>query len=165
MIHIKNLKETENPIAKTLLAILENTLPLVEDSFYESTIYGSKADYNKNVFQVKQAFMSNFGKQLVNTPLTFVRDNNGAVWSATAGQGIVTGVMLFHYVTKQPLFLATIDKDADGYKYESAKYNEKTKTFDSLTSKNKAAASIKELSDFLKDSVGKDIATFITQQR
>lgn len=159
MNYIKNLKETENPIAKTLLAILENTLPLVEDSFYESTVYGSKADYIKNVFEVKQAFSSNFGKQLVETPLTFVRDNNGSVWSATAGQGIVTGVMLFHYVTKQPLFLATIDKDGNDYKYESAKYNQTTKVFDTLPSKNKAAASISELSDFVRDNVAKDITT------
>ena len=158
---LNNLKEINNPIAETLLAILDNTLPAVEDSFYESTVFGSKEEYTKNVFQIKNAFLANFGKQLVETPLTFVRGNMGAVWSATAGQGIVTGVMLFHYVTKQPLFLVTIDKDSTKYKYESAKYNEETKTFDTLTSKSKAATSIQQLAVFVSDTVAKDIATFI----
>jgi hypothetical protein len=157
---ITNLTAINNPLAENLLALLNNTLPAVEESFYESTIFGSKSEYTKQVFQIKNAFVANFGKNLVETPLTFVRGNIGAVWSAVPGKGILTGVMLFHYITKQPLFLATVDQESAAYKYESAKYNRDTMEFDSLTSESHAATSIEELVEFISEKVSTDILTF-----
>ena len=159
---LTNLTDLANPLAEKLLAILDNKLPVVDDSFYESTVFGSKKEYANRIFQIKNAFLANFGKNLVETPLTFVRGNIGAVWAATPGQGIITGVMLFHYVTKQPLFLAVVDLESTTYKYESVKYNNETAEFDTLTSQAQAATSIDELAEFVSENVGNDISTFVT---
>lgn len=159
---IEVLKNIDNTIAKTLVSIVDQTLPAVEDAYYETTVYKSKQEYTKNQYQVRQAFTNHFTKELVETPLTFVRGNLGTVWNASAGTGITAGTVLIDYRTKNPLLLIVIDKNGTTYRYQSAKYNTTTNTYDQLTNKTKAAKSIEELAKFTSDNVAKDITTFIT---
>jgi hypothetical protein len=159
---LEQLKKSDNPLATTLVNIIENKLPAVEDSFYESTVFGSKAGYLADQFQTIQAVTNNFGKPLVETPLTYVRGNVGPVFTASPGQGITTGTVLFNYVTKKPLLLMVVDKDGTTYRYQSAKYNAETKTFNQLTNKTKAAKSVAELATLINTNIANDIATFVT---
>jgi hypothetical protein len=157
---MNKLKAIEDPIAETLVKIITNTLPQVEESFYEDTVFESQDGYRRNNFQLVNAFQSHFGKELVETPLTFVRGREGAVWTAPIGQGITTGVVLFDYITKTPLLLVVVDKDGTTYRYQSVKYNLNTKVYDPLTNKTKAVKSIKELTTLISDNVSNDIKSF-----
>jgi hypothetical protein len=159
---IDKLKAIDNPLAETLVKIVTNTLPSVEEGFYEGTIFESQDGYRRNSFQLVNGFQSHFGKELVETPLTFVRGREGAVWTASINQGITTGVVLFDYVTKTPLLLVVVDKDNSTYRYLSAKYNAETNTYDQLSNKTKAATKIADLTKLISDNVAKDIKTFET---
>jgi hypothetical protein len=157
---IDKLKAIDNPVAETLVKIVTNTLPQVEEGFYEGTVFGSQDNYKRNSFQLVNAFQKHFGKELVETPLTFVRGREGSVWTASFNQGITTGVVLFDYVAKTPLLLVVVDKDDSTYRYVSAKYNQETNTYEPLSNKTKAAKSIAELSKLISDNIAKDIKTF-----
>jgi hypothetical protein len=159
---IDKLKAIDNPLAETLVNIVTKALPSVEEGFYEGTIFESEEGYRRNSFQLVNAFQGHFGKELVETPLTFVRGREGAVWTAVAGQGIKTGVVLFDYISKTPLLLAVVDKDGTTYRYKSVKFDSETKSYTQLTNKTKAAKSISELAKLVSDNISADIKTFET---
>lgn len=157
---LENLKKVDSPLATTLLDIATDNLEVVQDSFYTSTVFESKDNYKKNSFQLSNAYQSCFNESLAKTDLAFVRGQGGPVFLAKPGKGMVTGVVLFHYVTKEPLLLVVVDKSSSSYVYQSVKYNTETKKFNALSNKSIGATTIKELTTFISDNLTSDIKTF-----
>ena len=158
---LSELKNIDNPMATKLVDLVNQNIPSVDDSTYETTVWESKENYGKKIGVLTSRLEGNFGKQLVETPLTFVRGQKGSVWSAQPGKGMTTGLVLFHYVTKTPLLLVLIDKETGGYSYKSLKLNSTTKQYESLTDETQSFTDFKDFIEFCGSKLSSDIETFV----
>jgi hypothetical protein len=158
---MSSLKNINNPISDGVLNLMTKNLASVEDSYYEETVWTSKENYSKLVGTLRTSLESNFGKQLVETPLTFLRGQHGSTFLADPGKGISCGTVLIDYIKKTPLLVVLIDKSTSGYSYKSLKFNNITKEYEILSDLNQDFSDLISFINFCNNSLSSDIETFI----
>ena len=162
-IAINNLEAIDNQIAKDLLSVFKGEQSKVEEGFYESTIFTSQAGYNSTMAIFNSKMISSVNRKLVETPLVFVRGNCTGVWSSSIGQGVAFGFTLVDYVTKKPLIVCTITKNADKFDYKSITWDKETGAYIDGISSSKKCNDTNELLKFVSEKINLDIDKFLTK--
>jgi hypothetical protein len=158
---INNLEGVDNKIAKDLLSVFKSEQSKVEEGFYESTIFGSQAEYSSTMSIFNSKMISSVNRKLVETPLVFVRGNCTGVWSSSIGQGVAFGFTLVDYVTKKPLIVCTITKNADKFDYKSITWDKETSVYIDGIISSKKCKDTNELLQMVTEKMNLDIDKFL----
>ena len=160
---INDLQGIDNQIAKDLLSIFKGEQPKVEEGFYESTIFGSQVGYNSAMSYINGNIIGSVNKKIVETPLVFVRGNCTGIWSSSIGQGVAFGFTMVDYVSKKPLIVCTITKNADKFDYKSITWNKETSAYVDSINSSVDCTNINELLEFVSEKINLDIDKFLTK--
>lgn len=157
------LEKIDNQVAKDLLAVFNNTQPTVDAAYYTSTVFETQDKYNNYKGVINGAVTGPVHKQLIDTPLVFVRGKEQPVFCSGKDQGISFGFTMVDYRNSFPLVVAMITKVGSDYEYKSIMFDKTSSTFVDSESAVKACATIKELLDHVSEYTGKDVSKWINK--
>jgi len=157
---LKELQEINTERSNKLLSIFNNTQSEVEESFYATTIFESFPKYISTLNIFSSQVEGELQRRLVETPLSFIRGKETAIFKSSPKQGIDFGGVLFHYVTKKPLIIFTVTKSSTGYVYNSSLYKEEENAYVDRISVNLTKTSLDKFYKSFFKALSEDVSNW-----
>jgi hypothetical protein len=155
-----SLPKTDNATFKKSVAIEENDLPTVDDSYYATTVFETFKGFETNIPRFERYILGSIRKSLVETPLMPERGNGRKAFYANKNKGVSWGFRLVDYRSNNPLLTVVVDKVGTQYSYSSVIYNPSTKQFEDSQSATNTASDKNALLNFVQEKLILDVAKF-----
>ena len=160
---INSLEKIDNKVAKDLLAIFNNTQPNVDEAYYASTVFETQDKYRNYNGVLNGAIVGPIQKQMVETPLVFIRAKQQPVFCSEKNQGISFGFTMVDYRSSESLVVVMVTKVDGGYEYKSIMLDKESNTFIDSETSVKACETIDDLLNHVSEYTAKDVAKWVNK--
>jgi hypothetical protein len=160
---INSIEKIDNNVAKDLLAIFNNTQPNVDEAYYTSTVFKTQEKYRSYNGILNGVVVGSVQKQMVETPLVFIRAKQQPVFCSEKNQGISFGFTMVDYRSSFPLVIVMVTKVDKNYEYKSIMFDKESNTFIDSETSIKACKTIDDLLNHVSKYTIKDVAKWINK--
>jgi predicted HTH domain antitoxin len=150
---------TQNEVARRGIDIYFNQLATTDDSIYTG-IFPNYNDWRKSMVYYGSKLSASIKGDLLKTDLEIVRGNEARVNFGKKNTTTDFAFVLNHYTSKQPALIGVISKSAQGFLYQTSKYNDKLKEYQDSVRKELIARNQQELIEAVAVELKKEIATY-----
>jgi hypothetical protein len=151
---------TQNQVVEKSVQIAKSDLDNVDESYYATTVFNSRNEFQKSMKSFDNFIFGSIRRKIHESPLIPDRGATRRVLFPRRQQGVAFTFYLNDYRTNRPLLTVVVDKNEEGYYYNSAVYDAETKDYVDRTQASIAAQNTSELLQFVTEKLNQDIDEF-----